>query len=124
MINAQEYYELTNELAPEDFEACKAAAEEMLHAATLYAYVGRDIATMPAVITTRWKRALALQTQAISLQGGVAALHDGPLASASLGKFSYSTGAGSLGSLSPAVFELVAVLTAFGRGLPCCEASP
>lgn len=123
MLSAEEYLAITGEEAPQDFDVCLAQAEEMLHAATLYAYIGRDMATMPKCIRERWDRALALQTQALSVNGGMIGLHDGEMNSVSLGKFSYTVNNSgnaegtSSGALSPAASQLVSLLVAYGRGL-------
>lgn len=130
MITADEYKEMTGSLAPEDFAPCEAVACELVHAATLYAYVGRALDKLPEAITSRLKRAVALQTQAISSGGGVEALGDETMNSVSLGKFSYSGGQSGGGNaagglLSPAVSALVPLLTAYGRGLrKKCECDP
>ena len=123
MLSAEEYFAITGEEAPQDFDVCLAQAEEMLHAATLYAYIGRDTAVMPKCIRDRWNRALALQTQALSVNGGMIGLHDGEMNSVSLGKFSYTVNNSgnaegtSNGALSPAVSHLMPLLVAYGRGL-------
>lgn len=117
---------LVGTFAPEDFVPCEAMACELVHAATLYAYVGRVLEELPESITSRLKLAVALQTQAISSDGGVEALGDSAMGSVSLGKFSYSGGGGDAanGLLSPAVSALVPLLTAYGRGLRKCECDP
>lgn len=126
MITAEEYKEMTGTLAPEDFASCEAMACELVHAATLYAYVGRALEDLPEAITGRLKLAVALQTQAISSGGGVEALGDGAMSSVSLGKFSYSGGGDAAnGLLSPAISALVPLLVAYGRGLrKKCECDP
>lgn len=123
MITAEEYKELTGSLAPEDFAPCEAIACELVHAATLYAYVGRALEELPGSIACRLKMAVALQAQAISSGGGVEVLGDGAMSSVSLGKFSYSGGGGDAanGLLSPAVSALVPLLVAYGRGLRKCK---
>ena len=85
MITADEYYQYTGYLAPADFESCKAMARQQLDACTLYAYVGRDFDSLPGLIQTAWKQALALQTCAISQNGGVAGMSQQPQQSVSLG---------------------------------------
>ncbi|MDY4007495.1 MAG: hypothetical protein SOY94_01350 [Candidatus Limiplasma sp.] len=126
MITAEEYQALTGELAPADFSPCEAMACETIHAHTLYAYVGRDVESLPDTIRDRLKLAVALQTQGISHGGGVEALGDSGMSSVSLGKFSYSGGAenASGGLVSPAASALLPVLTAYGRGLRKCDPSP
>lgn len=126
MITADEYAKLVGELAPSDFSACEAAACEMLHAATLYAYVGRDIEKLSETISKRFKLAVALQTQTISYGGGVGEMNDAKLNSVSLGSFSYSGGdkgnsqTNKSASLSPAVLAILPILIAYGRGLRSC----
>lgn len=125
MLTADDYYRYTGYLAPADFESCLAIAEQQIHAETLYAYVGRDMSEMPGIIQTAWEQAVALQTCAVSQNGGVAGMSQQPQSSVSLGKFSYS-GAASEGSsnvtLSPAVRALLPMLVSYGRGLrSCCQ---
>lgn len=123
MLTAEMYLSITGEAAPEDFAVLLPQAEDMLHAATLYAYIGRDVDAMPKCIRDRWHRALALEVQALDYSGGMAGLHDGEMNSVSLGKYSYTiNNAGSAegtssGALSPAVSQLMPLLVAYGRGL-------
>lgn len=123
MITVDEFEELTGTLAPADFVTCLAVAQETVDAYTLYGYVGRDIDSLPSVVRSRYKRALALQTLYISQQGGVAALAEGSPNSVTLGSFSYSGGNTENsqknvgGMLSPAVRVLMPVLVAFVRGM-------
>lgn len=124
MITADEYYQYTGYLAPADFESCKAMARQQLDACTLYAYVGRDFDSLPGLIQTAWKQAIALQTCAISQNGGVAGMSQQPQQSVSLGKFSYQTGGGNAGmeaasalAFSPAVKAVTPLLISYGRTL-------
>lgn len=119
MLTEETYIAVTGEAPPGDFGACLAQAADMLHAVTLYAYVGRDVDAMPKCIADRWYRALALQTQAVSLNGGIMGAHDEPMHKVSLGKYSYTTSGGgqSSGGLSPAVSSLLPMLISYGRGL-------
>lgn len=123
MLTADEYFTFTGTLAPEDFNACLALAERMVHGKTLYAYVGRDLEQMPGIIQTTFKQALALQTMTISQKGGVAGYAENDPNTVSLGKFSYSGGNTELSSanandaLSPAVRALLPLLISYGRGL-------
>lgn len=125
MITVEEYAKITGELAPADFDACEPMACDILHAHTLYAYAGRDIKALPAYIGEHWKRAVALQVQAISQGGGIAALSEADANSVSLGRFSYSGGAGGATArlLSPAASALLPLLVAYGRGLKKCVPS-
>lgn len=125
MLTQEMYLSITGEAAPDDYAVLLPQAEEMLHAATLYAYVGRDLCQMPKCIRERWNRALALQVQGLSYSGGMAGLHDPEMNSVSLGKYSYTVNnAGSAegtssGALAPAVSGLVPMLIAYGRTLKC-----
>lgn len=126
MLTPDEYVRITGDGAPEDFCACLALAHELIDAHTLYAYVGRDMESLPSGIASRYKRALALQTQAISMRGGVAGMHDMQINSASLGHFSYTVNNSgnaegtSSSELSAGVSSLMPVLIAYGRGLRSC----
>ena len=118
MLTADEYFHYTNILAPADFDSCVEIATQQLHAHTLYAYVGRDMESMPEIIQNAWKQAVALQTCAVSQNGGVAGMSQHPQQSMSLGKFSYSGGAtASAVALSPAVLAVLPLLVSYGRGL-------
>lgn len=126
MITAEEYAKLIGELAPSDFIPCEAIASEIIHASTLYAYIGRDIEKLPEMIRSRMKLAVALQTQAISYGGGVAEMSDARMNSVSLGSFSYSGGNsgsdnGGGNSLAPSVRAILPILIAYGRGLRACN---
>lgn len=127
ILTADEYFTFTGYLAPADFASCLAIAEQQIHAETLYAYVGRDMAEMPSLIQIAWKQAVALQTCAVSQNGGVAGMSQQPQNSVSLGKFSYSSGnhaemVASTVSLSPAVRAVLPMLVSYGRGLrTCCQ---
>lgn len=118
-LTASEYATFTQTHVPEDFESCLSYAQQLLDAHTLYAYVGTDESILPAVIRTAYKQALALQTQAISQQGGVTGLANGPIVSATLGKFSYTTGTGGAvqDAVSPGVRALLPMLVGYARGL-------
>lgn len=123
MLTQEMYLSITGEAAPDDFAVLLPQAEEMLHAATLYAYVGRDLCQMPKCIRDRWHRAVALQMQALNYSGGMAGLHDPEMNSVSLGKYSYtinnlgSAEGTSSGVLAHPVAQLVPMLVAYGRGL-------
>lgn len=128
MIDADEYYKFTGYLAPADFESCLAIAQQRIHAETLYAYVGRDMEQLPGMIRTTLKQAVALQTCAVSQNGGVAGMSQQPQNSVSLGEFSYSnSGDAAAGSstvtLSPAVRAILPVLVGYARGLMACYQS-
>lgn len=126
MLTADEYFQYTGYLAPADFNSCLAVAEQRIHAETLYAYVGRDMEELPSIIQNTWKQAVALQTCAVSQNGGVAGMSQQPQNSVSLGKFSYDTAGGESGasaiSLSPGARALLPILISYGRGLcSCCQ---
>lgn len=125
MITADEYAQITGELAPADFDACEPMACDIIHAHTLYAYVGRDIEALPDYIADCWKRAVALQVQSISQGGGIAALSEVEMNTVSLGRFSYSGGTGRAVAriISPAASALLPLLVAYGRGLKQCAPS-
>lgn len=123
MLTPEEYFQFTGYLAPADFNSCRAIAEQQMHAETLYAYVGRDMAEMPGIVQTAWKQALALQTCAVSQNGGVAGMSQQPQTSVSLGSFSYSGGRAEGASnvtLSPATRAILPILISYGRGLRSC----
>ena len=124
-LTAEEYFTFTGYLAPADFNSCLAIAEQQIHAETLYAYVGHDMADMPGIVQTAWKQALALQTCAVSQNGGVAGMSQQPQTNVSLGSFSYSGGSAEGASnvtLSPAVRAILPILIGYGRGLrSCCQ---
>lgn len=122
-LTAEEFAQITGINAPSDFNVSLVFAQEAIDAHTLYAYVGRDFDSLPAVITERYKRALALQTLYISQMGGVAAMAEDAPNSVSLGSYSYSGGntaesqSSLSGELSPAVRLLLPVLVGYARGL-------
>ena len=125
ILTADEYFTFTGYLAPADFASCLAIAEQQIHAETLYAYVDRDISELPSMIQITLKQALALQTCAVSQNGGVAGMSQQPQSSVSLGKFSYSAGnnaavVASTIALSPAVRAVLPLLVSYGRGLQSC----
>lgn len=120
-LSLEDYTLFTGMEPPEDFDSCLSWAAQRLHAETLYAYSGRDMAGLPELVQITWKQALALLTMSISLEGGAAGMVDASPDSASLGSFSYS-GAGSSNSgcgatLPPGVRSLLPMLVAYGRGL-------
>ena len=126
MLTADEYYQFTGYLAPADFNSCLAVAEQRIHAETLFAYVGRNMEELPSFIQNTWKQAVALQTCAVSQNGGVAGMSQQPQNSVSLGSFSYTTWGGESGSsaisISPGARALLPVLISYGRGLrSCCQ---
>lgn len=128
-LTPEEYFQFTGYLAPADFNSCLAIAEQQIHAETLYAYVRRDMTEMPGIIQTTWKQAVALQTCAVSQNGGVAGMSQQPQNSVSLGKFSYSGGTQGVVEysnivLSPAARAVLPILISYGRGLRSCCQSP
>lgn len=129
MLTQEDYVRITGDSPPDDFCSCVMAAKDTLDSATLYAYIGVDIDKLPQEIALRYKRALALQTQAVSMAGGAAAMHDMQMNSASLGKYAYTVNNSgnaegtSSGALSPAVVPLIPLLVAYGRGLRTCGRS-
>lgn len=132
MITAEEYLAITGEEAPDDFAQSEAAAADRIHAMTLYAYVSRDLNALPVEIADRLRRAVALQTQYVSLQGGAAAAGTtGEMSSVKLGDFSYTMASGTEAKetttqsvLAPAVSPLLPLLIAYGRGLRVCSRCP
>ena len=112
MLTADEYYQFTGYLAPADFNSCLAVAEQRIHAETLFAYVGRNMEELPSFIQNTWKQAVALQTCAVSQNGGVAGMSQQPQNSVSLGS--------SAISISPGARALLPVLISYGRGLRSC----
>ena len=115
MLSALDYQALTGEEAPEDFAACLALAQEVLNAHTLGFYAGRDAATLPALIGQTLKHFLAFQTLAVIAAGGVAGAAEPPLAHASLGRFSYTAGAGAQAPC-PAAATVLPLLVSYARG--------
>lgn len=126
VINADEYAYFTGSLAPADFDKSVMFAQQIIDAHTLYAYIGRDIASMPGIIQTTYKQAVAMQTMAISQRGGVAGSTEENYSSVTIGDFSMagrsttSTEAETQKTdelLSPAARALLPMLIAYGRGL-------
>jgi len=123
MLTLDEYKAITGENdAPEDFEACRDLALDVIHANTLHAYEGRLLDDLPAIVSTKFKRAVAFQTLSIIMAGGVASVSESQPASAGLGKFSYTDAHAQQKKardvpLAPSAAELLPILTAFGRGL-------
>lgn len=123
MLTADEYYAMTGIMPPADFEPCLAYAKQIVDANTLYAYVGRDMNSMPSIIRITYKQALAMQTMAISQRGGIDAASEPAPNSVQIGKFSYSGGTTEVSTrsandmLSPAVRALLPLLLSYGRGM-------
>lgn len=126
VIDADEYAYFTGSLAPADFDKSVMLAQQIIDAHTLYAYIGRDIASMPGIIQTTYKQAVAMQTMAISQRGGVAGSTEENYSSVTIGDFSMagrsttSTEAETQKTdelLSPAARALLPMLIAYGRGL-------
>lgn len=122
MLTANDFFKWTGTHAPADFDVCVVYAENLLNEYTLNAYVGRDMDGMPARIRNAWEQALAIQTLAISQQGGIAGVSDSSPPSVSLGKFSYSGDAAGVytsaaNGISPGAKALLPILVAYGRGL-------
>lgn len=125
-IDADEYAYFTGSLAPADFDKSVMLAQQIVDAHTLYAYIGRDLTTMPCIIQTTYKQAIAMQTMAISQRGGVAGSTEENYSSVTIGNFSMSGRSTTSTSteetakndlLSPAAKALLPLLTAYGRGL-------
>lgn len=125
-ITADDYQLFTGSLAPADFDKSAMLAQQIIDAHTLYAYVGRDLGTMPGIIQVTYKQAIAMQTMAISQRGGVSGSSDESYSSVTIGKFSMagressSTEAETQKNdelLSPAARALLPLLVAYGRGL-------
>lgn len=123
-IDADEYAFFTGSLAPADFDKSVMLAQQIIDAHTLYAYIGRDLTAMPGIIQTTYKQAVAMQTMAISQQGGVAGSSEESYSSVTIGKFSMagktSTSQEAEKSeelISPAARALLPLLVSYGRGL-------
>ena len=113
-LTAEEYATITGEPAPADFAACLTLTQHMLDARTLCFYAGREPASLPGLILRALKHYCAYQTQAISTAGGVAAVNEAPVDSASLGKFSYTAGVGG-NAHCPAAAALLPLLVSYAR---------
>ncbi|MBE5795695.1 MAG: hypothetical protein E7323_13555 [Clostridiales bacterium] len=129
MLTAIEFSHITgcNPVSEETFAALLADAEQQLHTHTLYAYVGRDMGSLPEIIRSHWQRALAWQVYFLQQQGGMAAQASGMVAAGfSIGDLTVN-GTGSSGNsssadgLSPTVRSLLPMLLAYGRGLRKCD---
>lgn len=113
-LTPAEFEAITGETAPEDFAACLTLAQSMLDARTLCFYAGKDMETLPALIQRSLTHYLAYQAHAFSLAGGVAGALDAPLASAALGKFSFTAGVGAQAH-SPAAAALLPLLVSYAQ---------
>ena len=111
-VTAETYTAITGETAPDDLAACVELAQSMLDARTLCFYAGRDIATLPGLIQRAYQHYCAYQAQAIHLAGGVAGTLEAPVASASLGKFSFTAGVGE-NAHCPAAAALLPLLISY-----------
>lgn len=129
MLTAIDFSGITGQPIPDEdgFSRLLADAEQQLHTHTLYAYVGRDMETLPEIIRDHWQRALAWQVYFLHQQGGMAAQASGTVAAGfSIGDLTVN-GSGSSGrssaadELSPTVRSLLPMLLAFGRGLRKCD---
>ena len=127
-ITISDYASLTGDTdTPTNFDQLCALAESVIDAHTLYGYVGRDIAALPAYIAAALKQAVAYQMQYIIQLGGVAGANDASdYNSVSLGSYSYSRSASgrSAGAaqsheitLSKAAAVNIPLLIAYARGL-------
>lgn len=122
ILTAEKYQQITGEAAPSGFAQLEALAEERVHARTLYAYVGRNLSDIPSIITDRLYMAIAYETRAIDLAGGMDAMAGLDAQSMSLGSFSYSGGGGKDGQganarLCDGAEVLIPMLIGYGRGM-------
>ena len=126
ILTSSEYETIMAQEAPTDFDLCEGMAEEVVHAHTLYAYVGRTVSELPTEIGGRLKRCVAYQTKAVHDAGGAGAIGMSEGGTVSLGSFSYSGGGASSGSAASALCDgaamIMPVLVAYGRELRAREA--
>lgn len=117
-LTAEEYLAQTGEAAPADFTACLALAETQfdLHTMDYFAQLG-DLTALPAIVISRIKKAVAYQVQAISQSGGVAGVTEQRAQSASLGKYSYTSGAQGSDALCAPAIALIPWLLSYMRGV-------
>lgn len=113
-LTPAEFEAIAGEAAPEDLDACLTLAQSMLDARTLCFYAGKEMEALPGLVQRTLKRYLAYQAQAFSLAGGVAGALDAPLASATLGKFSFTAGVGAQAH-SPAAAALLPLLVSYAQ---------
>lgn len=117
-VTAREYYEITGEAAPDNFDRLCSEADAMIDQQTLYGLQGRDVASFPSLIQYCVKRAAAHQVQYLDQCGGLSAINDTGASSMTLGKFSYSgDGPGSAAVASPLLEADLAIVGAYLRGL-------
>ena len=126
VISEAEYTFFTGHHALADFETSAMLAQQIIDAHTLHAFVGCDVESLPGIIKTTYKQAVAVQTMAISQRGGISGSTEENYSSFSIGRFSMSgktatsTQEGEKAStelLSPAAKALLPMLTAYGRGM-------
>lgn len=92
----QDFYntEFAGEPVPEtDFPALCARAAEIVEDMTMYRLNEDTFLTFPAIVQTRIKKAICAQIEYLDANGGSEVDTGTELASAALGKFSYSAGA-------------------------------
>ena len=121
-ITAEEYTGLTGADPPSDFDQLNALATVTIDNLTLLGLIGRDIDAMPGPIQDRVKLAAALQVQYLDGLGGMDGANADGIASATLGRYSYTADsasgeAGKATPTSPLIGESLSVVRAYLRGL-------
>lgn len=123
-ITAEEYTDLTGADPPADFGQLNELATVIIDDQTLMGLIGRDIDAMPDPIRQRVKLSAALQVQYLDGLGGVDGANADGIASATLGRYSYTASAGASSSgtsaaepVSPLIGQSLSVVRAYLRGL-------
>ena len=96
-ITAEDYRRLIGD-PPEDFDALNAFATEAVDQMTLWGLIGHDLSVLPQPIQDSVQKAAAHEVQYLDGLGGLSAVNDGPLASASLGKYSFTLSGSAAGA--------------------------
>lgn len=118
-ITVEEYRALAGE-PPDDFDALNQIAECVINQETLWGLAGRSLDSLPAIIRDSVKKAATFEIDYLDQIGGLPSANAPGLASASLGKFSYTSSAGAdkgLELVGPVTRRELILVGAYLRGL-------
>lgn len=117
-ITADDYRRLIGE-PPDGFDTLNAFTTGIIDQTTLWGLVGREFSELPQFIRDSVQKAAAYEVQYLDELGGISAVNESPIASASLGKYSFtiSGAAEGVAPCGPLPEQWLIVVNAWLRGV-------
>lgn len=116
-LTATEYQTVTGRIAPSNFAVLELSARSLIDSLVNYTLTGRDVSAFPDYVLEPLQQMMAFQIMYLD-ENGINSANDSGDGSASIGKFSYTSGGATSGqSRSKIVDRNIPLLRAYLRGV-------